>query len=92
VLDQGLHISTCQVSQPNFDPKRPTPDALLLMAFYEAGLEVSRGVSTDCGKYSLDIVVGRRPQKLGERPPILLRFARWLSSLQLQRVACKLLS
>src|ERR1700690_3615317 len=65
VLDEGLFIRTCLVGQPaNQDPRHPSPDILLRAAFDEAHIEVNGGrTAADCGRYSLDIEVARRPEK-----------------------------
>lgn len=63
VMNEGLMLNTCLVGQPtNPDPKHPTPDAMLSDALAKAHIDVNGGGSAaDCGRYSLDIVVGRRP-------------------------------
>jgi hypothetical protein len=72
ILIQGLTIDTCIVGQPtNPDPKHPDPSTLLRNAFDKAHVEIGgSGLKADCEKYSLDIIVGRRPFKLGEQPPV----------------------
>lgn len=78
---RGVGIESCLIGQPtNPDPKHPTPGQMLSDAFKSAQIEVQQhGESTDCGQYSLALVVGRRPMGTDWKPPLLVRLGNWLS-------------
>lgn len=83
-LDRGLLIRVCIPGQPtNPNPRHPSPDVILNEAFRKAHIQVNGGgMSTDCGAYSVVVEVGRRPEKVGVRPPALFRLGRWLMGLE----------
>lgn len=82
-LDRGLGIRTCVVGQPtNPDPKNPTPDAVLILAFRQAHIEMAGGGgNSGCSTYSLSVEVGRRPVIINYQSPLHDRLGRWLISL-----------
>jgi hypothetical protein len=80
-LDRGVVIRTGYLGQRgNPDPKNPTPDELLSMAFHAAHIEFSVASAADQEKYSLIVEVGHRPTIIDKKPSVWFRLGRWLMS------------
>jgi hypothetical protein len=84
VLAEGLGMEDCIPGQPTQeDEQRLRPATVLRGAIEEAGLAYpfQTGERADCGAYVANLIVGRRPFKLGQGPTLMQRLARWFSLL-----------